>query len=138
MCDCEMSTVLTLSQNAEPNVGHEPFFTCFFQQPPNFAVIPITPEAAILNNPRFHSFHPKYLNNTNVDKLIHVCTCILQLCTALLGFSLLICLHSYRDAASKTPISSSIQTRKKTTSMCLNKHHIIKMCGLVELQLHIS
>jgi len=27
-----MSTVLTLSQNAEPNVGHERFFTRFFNR----------------------------------------------------------------------------------------------------------
>jgi len=113
-------------------------FLPFFQPPPNFAVIPINPQAAILNNPRFHSFHPKYLNNTNVDKLIHVCTCILQLCTTLRGFSLLICLHSYLDAASNTPISFSTQTRKKMTYMCLNKHHIFKVYGLAELQLHIS
>ena len=132
-----MSTVLTLSQNAEPKVGHECIFTRFFQPPPNFAVIPVTPQAAILSNPRLHSLHPKYLNNTNVDELIHVCTRILQLCTALLRFSLPTCLHSYRDAASNTPISSSIQTRKMTY-VCLNKHHIIKVHGIVELQLHIS
>jgi hypothetical protein len=33
--------------------------------------------------------------------MINVCTRIQQICTALLGFSLAICLHSYRDAAKK-------------------------------------